>query len=190
MSKGPIYLSVHQHTAATTGVVDPVCGMTVDPASAAGQVEYRGHTYYFCCQHCVEKFKANPERFLAPVQEDHATPPAAPDAEYTCPMHPEVRQQGPGSCPICGMALEPVTVTLDEQPNHELEDMTRRFRVSLVLTAPILAFMVAGMIPALSSAMPRAALNWIELVAGVAGCAVGRLAFLRAWLGVGRAAAA
>ncbi len=164
MSKGPIYLSVHQHAAATTGVVDPVCGMTVDPASAAGHVEYRGHTYYFCCQHCVEKFKANPERFLAPVQEDHATPPAAPDAEYTCPMHPEVRQQGPGSCPICGMALEPVTVSLDEQPNHELEDMTRRLRVSLVLTAPILAFMVAGMIPALSSAMPRAALNWIELV--------------------------
>ena len=63
------------------------------------------------------------------MQEDHATPPAAPDAEYTCPMHPEVRQKGPGSCPICGMALEPVTVTLDEQPNPELDDMTRRFRV-------------------------------------------------------------
>ena len=93
------------------------------------------------------------------VNRDHVDA----DVEYTCPMHPEVRQKGPGSCPICGMALEPVTVTLDEQPNEELVDMTWRFRVSLGLTVPILAFMVAELIPALHDLLPGAARNWIEL---------------------------
>src|SRR4030095_8768193 len=86
-------------------------------------------------------------------------------AEYTCPMHPEIRQKGPGSCPICGMALEPVAITLAEQPNEELDDMTRRFRWSLVVTAPILAFMVAEFLPGqpLPHLLPGGALNWIEL---------------------------
>ncbi len=87
-----------------------------------------------------------------------------PDAEYTCPMHPEIRQKGPGSCPICGMALEPVAISLDEQPNEELEDMTRRFRWSVVITAPILAIMAAELLPGQPLLMLRAGLrNWIEL---------------------------
>ena len=89
-----------------------------------------------------------------------------PVAEYTCPMHPEIRQKGPGSCPICGMALEPVTVTLDEQPNDELADMTRRFRWSLAMTAPILVFMIDEFIPGqpLRHRLPGSAVNWLELV--------------------------
>jgi Cu+-exporting ATPase len=131
--------------------LDPVCGMTVDPAHAAGSSEYGGRTIYFCAPSCKAKFDADPEKYLAPE------PRAAPsDAIYTCPMHPEVRQRGPGSCPICGMALEPLVVTLDED-DSELRDMTRRFWVSAGLTAPLVAF-----------AMLRHALgvtwgNWIEL---------------------------
>src|SRR5688500_11616778 len=87
-----------------------------------------------------------------------------PEAEYTCPMHPEIRQKGPGSCPICGMALEPVTVTLEEQPNEELEDMTRRFWWSLTLTVPILGFMIAEFLPGdLLHRLPSGWQNWIEL---------------------------
>ena len=125
-------------------VLDPVCGMTVDPAKAAGHFDHGGHTYYFCGRSCLERFEASPEEFLSPAKAQEK-PAAVSDlaAEYTCPMHPEIRQKGPGSCPICGMALEPVTVTLEDQPNEELEDMTRRFRWSLVLTLPILAFMVS-----------------------------------------------
>src|SRR5262245_7795764 len=109
-------------------VVDPVCGMTISPADSVGEVVHRGQTYYFCNESCLERFRAHPEEFVGPGAGNRKPDAAAdPDAEYTCPMHPEVRQQGPGSCPICGMALEPVTISLDEQPNHELEDMTRRF---------------------------------------------------------------
>src|SRR5687767_14281946 len=124
-------------------VVDPVCGMTITPADAAGHVDHAGHTYYFCNESCLERFKANPDEFVAGGGQARSTASVDPEAEYTCPMHPEIRQKGPGSCPICGMALEPVTVTLDEQPNEELADMTRRFRWSLVLVLPILALMPA-----------------------------------------------
>ena len=98
----------HEHHT-TTEVLDPVCGMTIAPEDAVGQVQHKGHTYYFCNESCLDKFKADPKRYLEP---EKAAPPAAGSAEveYTCPMDPEVRQLGPGSCPKCGMALEPVTV--------------------------------------------------------------------------------
>src|SRR5947209_3992258 len=119
---------------------DPVCGMTVVPSTAAGHFDYDGRTYYFCSTGCLERFRANPEQFVNPRVAPSDKKPAPSDVDYTCPMHPEIRQKGPGSCPICGMALEPVTVTLEEQANEELEDMTRRFRWSLLLTLPMLAF--------------------------------------------------
>ncbi len=122
--------------------------MTVDPARAAGRVDYEGQTYYFCGRGCVEKFRANPAAFIRPRPEQARAAPTAVDArEYTCPMHPQVRQIGPGSCPICGMALEPVTATLDEHPNEELVDMSRRFRVSAALTAPLLLLAMGEYVP-------------------------------------------
>jgi Cu+-exporting ATPase len=114
---------------------DPVCGMTVDPATAKHRADHGGQTYYFCCAGCRAKFEADPAKYLKP-----AAPPAAPapaGATYTCPMHPEVRQVGPGSCPICGMALEPEVATAETGPNPELADMTRRFWIGLVLAAPV-----------------------------------------------------
>jgi P-type Cu+ transporter len=147
-------------------VLDPVCGMTIAPADAVGTAEYKGEIYHFCSESCLEQFRADPARFVDSDRQQEATAPADMDAEYTCPMHPEIRQRGPGSCPICGMALEPVTVTLEEQPNEELLDMTRRFRWSLALTAPILAFMGDEFIPGqpLHAVLPAGALNWVELV--------------------------
>jgi Cu+-exporting ATPase len=146
----------------TQGVVDPVCGMTIDPADSVGHVDYKGQRYYFCAESCLEQFREHPEHYLTPG----ARPDVAVDleAEYTCPMHPEVRQKGPGSCPICGMALEPVEVSHAEERNPELEDMTRRFYVSLALTLPILAFMVAELLPAqpLERVLPHGVRNWIE----------------------------
>src|SRR4029453_7036449 len=105
-------------------VIDPVCGMTISLADSVGEVEYRGHTYHFCNESCLHRFKANPEQFVSHAAGETTPPgPADLDAEFTCPMHPEIRQQGPGSCPICGMALEPVTVSLQEVPNQELGEM-------------------------------------------------------------------
>jgi Cu+-exporting ATPase len=144
-------------------VVDPVCGMTISPADSVGEVEHRGHTYYFCNESCLQRFKADPEEFVGPGAGAKAA--ADPGAEYTCPMHPDVRQIGPGSCPICGMALEPVNVSLDEQPNEELVDMTRRLRWSLALTVPILLVMVDEFVPGqpLHARIDGPLLNWIEL---------------------------
>ena len=113
---------------------DPVCGMRVDPATAPATVSHGGTRYYFCAAHCAERFRAEPARYLggAPTPQ----PPAPADAIYTCPMHPEIRQRGPGSCPICGMALEPLSATAPED-DGELRDLTRRFWVSLALTVPV-----------------------------------------------------
>ncbi|HEY0284114.1 MAG TPA: heavy metal translocating P-type ATPase [Vicinamibacterales bacterium] len=147
-------------------VVDPVCGMTISPADSVGEVEHGGHTYYFCNDSCLERFTANPHHFVGPATEPSASHSQADaDAEYTCPMHPEVRQRGPGSCPICGMALEPVNVSLEEPPNEELEDMARRFRWSLALTVPILLLMVDEFLPGhpLHTRIDARLLNWIEL---------------------------
>ncbi|MEO3433378.1 heavy metal translocating P-type ATPase [Inquilinus sp. CAU 1745] len=117
--------------------------MTVDPETAKHRAEHEGETYYFCAARCREKFLADPAKYLstdgAPAEEE-----APPGTIYTCPMHPEIRQVGPGSCPICGMALEPETVTAEAPPNHELIDMTRRFWIGLVLTLPVFALEMGG----------------------------------------------
>ena len=145
-------------------VIDPVCGMTIDADTAAGSWEYGGQRYYFCNPSCEERFKVDPQRFLHPSSQEDA--PAPPGTIYTCPMHPEVRQDHPGACPICGMALEPATITLDDSPNEELVDMTRRFWWSLALTAPILAVMLAELLPGqpLHARVGMGALNWVELL--------------------------
>jgi P-type Cu+ transporter len=127
--------------------IDPVCGMTVDPAKAAGHVEYKGTTYHFCSQHCVHAFKADPERFLAGKAKPAAAPARAKaGAQYTCPMHPEIVQLGPGSCPKCGMALVPMEGAAED--DSELRDLTRRLWVSAALSVPLLVIAMASMLGA------------------------------------------
>src|SRR5260221_9668472 len=113
---------------------DPVCGMTVDPTTSKHLLEHQGVTFHFCSAGCRAKFAAAPESYLKPKAAVPA--PAKVGAVYTCPMHPEIRQQGPGSCPICGMALEPLEVSPDAAPNEELLDMTRRIWVGPSLLLP------------------------------------------------------
>src|SRR2546428_11071596 len=135
---------------------DPVCGMMVDRHNAAGVCEYKGQTYFFCSIGCREKFNANPERFLnhepaAPIgiQRDPKQQPVASEivsVTYTCPMHPEIVRDGPGSCPICGMTLEPRVATGEEE-NAELVGMQRRFWWSVVLTLPLLLLAMSEFIP-------------------------------------------
>ena len=189
---------------------DPVCGMEVNPETAAGSYEYAGQKYYFCNPHCLEKFRAEPAKYLAPKplqtvvqigapklvqpsptkQEVHTCPMhpevrqqgpgSCPDcgmalepltvavpasrAEYVCPMHPEVVRSEPGSCPICGMALEPRTASVEEEANPELVDMTRRFWVCLVLTAPVLFLAMSEMIPGqpVQRMLSGRLLTWIQ----------------------------
>jgi len=124
---------------------DPVCKMRVLPETAAARYDHNGKTYYFCAVRCMERFKANPAAFLEPQSATVQQLPS--DTIYTCPMHPEVRQKGPGSCPKCGMALEPEIPQLDEGPNPELADMTRRFWIAAVLTVPILVLGMMEMHP-------------------------------------------
>ena len=135
--------------AASATVRDPVCGMDVNPKDAAGTLDYRGKTYFFCSPSCIEKFRAGPERFLGgDAKADggkHAGEANPGDAVYTCPMHPEIRKVGPGSCPICGMALEPLVITGEEAPNPDLADMSRRFWASVVLTTPLLLLAMGEM---------------------------------------------
>jgi Cu+-exporting ATPase len=141
--------------------IDPVCGMTVDPAKTPHHAEHAGRAFHFCGAGCRTKFVADPERWLQPKQE---TPPAAPGAIYTCPMHPEVRQVGPGACPICGMALEPADVTADAGPNPELADMSRRFRLGVALAVPVFVLeMGAHLGGPLARIDPRLS-AWIQLV--------------------------
>ncbi|HEY1426344.1 MAG TPA: YHS domain-containing protein, partial [Caulobacteraceae bacterium] len=121
---------------------DPVCGMSVDPAKTAHHAEHGGCAYHFCSAGCRKKFEADPQKYLAPPPT--APPPARPGAVHTCPMHPEVRQIGPGACPICGMALEPAAVTLEDAPNRELADMSRRFWFGLVFAAPLVVLDMGG----------------------------------------------
>ena len=147
---------------------------SVDPATARHRFAYKGQEYFFCSGRCRERFEAEPEKFLQPRQPE----PAAPAGTiYTCPMHPEVRQVGPGSCPICGMALEPEQVSLDDAPDPELLDMTRRFWIALVLTLPVFALEMGSHL-GLMHLVPPAWSNWISLCAVDAGGAVGRRAVL------------
>ncbi|MGK2876094.1 MAG: heavy metal translocating P-type ATPase [Nocardioides sp.] len=150
-------------------VKDPVCGMDVDPVATDFTVKHEGATYHFCSAQCQAKFEANPSAFLHPPDGPAAS--AAPAAtkgaavEYTCPMHPEIRQPGPGACPICGMALEPVVVTADAGPSPELADMTRRFWVAVALSMPVVILeMGAHLFPALEDLVSPRASTWIQLV--------------------------
>jgi len=142
--------------------IDPVCGMTVDPSSPL-RFDYRGTTYFFCNPGCRAKFSANPEQYLDPSKAPESM--GDPEAIYTCPMHPEVRQKGPGACPLCGMALEPAVVTLDEGPNPELVDMTRRFWIAAALGFPVMAFAMAEMLAgeAIHRAIDVRVADWIQL---------------------------
>jgi Cu+-exporting ATPase len=181
-------------------VIDPVCGMTIEDKDAAATSVYKGATYSFCSKPCKEDFDKDPESFLGEKAPAHVTERAK---EHTCPMHPEVRQKGPGACPkcgmalepvepaaaavktewtcpmhpeivrdapgtcpICGMALEPKTVSAEEEENPELIDMTRRFKISTVLTVPLVYIAMGGYIPAISPEkfIPMAMLRWLELI--------------------------
>ena len=141
---------------------DPVCGMQVNPASAAATAQWQGESYVFCSAQCRDRFVADPARYLA---EKTAAEEARPGAIHTCPMHPEVEQQGPGSCPICGMALEPQDLSAAAEEGGELREMTRRFWISLAMAVPVV---VLAMGPMIGLSLERLAaprtLGWLELL--------------------------
>ena len=151
----------HHHAGMAEGTAtDPVCGMKVDPHSAKHRTEHGGRSYYFCSAGCRAKFVAEPEKYLGEREPE----PVIEGAIYTCPMHPEIRQVGPGTCPICGMALEPEVASADTGPNPELVDMTRRFWIGLVLTAPVLALEMGGHLTQLHMVLGQILSNWIQFV--------------------------
>jgi len=155
---------------ASTQARDPVCGMSVDPTTSKHQAEHDGVAYYFCCGGCRTKFVADPPRYLKP-SEPASKPPTEKtqkDVIYTCPMHPQIRQASPGSCPICGMALEPAGVTADSGPSAELIDMTRRFWIGAALAAPVLILEMGAHFPGLNLhhyISPQISV-WIQFVLG------------------------
>ncbi len=147
--------------AADMMATDPVCGMGVDIHAAKHRASHNGRPYYFCCAGCKTKFEAEPARYLS--KEARAVEPVAEGAIYTCPMHPEIRQEGPGACPICGMALEPELPSASDAPNPELADMSRRFWMGLALTAPLFAIEMGGHVLKLGHWLDPQKLNWLEL---------------------------
>jgi Cu+-exporting ATPase len=153
--------------APAVSAVDPVCGMTVDPATAPASCVHEGKTYWFCCTHCLAKFQADPEKYLStPTPGAHAPGSEArsPGAgSWTCPMHPEIDQDHPGPCPKCGMALEPKTPAIDTGPDPELADMARRLRIGVVLSVPIVLIAMSPMV-GIRVHRWQATLNWIQLV--------------------------
>ncbi len=178
----------HEETESGQAVKDPVCHMDVNPATAADSAEHAGRTYHFCSKHCAQKFRADPDQFIPgrdtassrmlptltviqpsrevsqlgarPIHHDPGR------VSYTCPMHPEIVRDGPGSCPICGMALEAMTVSADDDEDHELLEMTRRFWISVILTAPLVVLSMAEMLPGLvpSSIAPGPVLVWLQFL--------------------------
>jgi P-type Cu+ transporter len=158
---------------------DPVCGMSVDPATAKHRAEHRGRGYFFCGARCRERFVAEPERFLAPLKP--APAPAAAGGKWTCPMHPQIVADEPGACPICGMGLEPMTPTGDKEANPELADMIRRFWVGVAFSVPLLLLAMSGhLLP-----LPPLLAVWIELaLASPVVLWGGRPFFERGWMSV------
>src|SRR6266699_2565349 len=148
------------HPLGATTVRDPVCGMAVDPATSQHRFDYRGETFYFCSARCRTKFAADPGQYL-----DNTKPKAAaPEGTiYTCPMHPQIRQIGPCSCPICGMTLEPEVASPDAPPNPELADMTRRFWIGLVLALPAVVLEMGGHLVGGHGWVEQTLSNWIQL---------------------------
>jgi len=178
----------HAHHRVTSGAtdqpgkaVDPVCSMAVDPLTASHKTEFSGSTYYFCSAGCRSKFLADPGKYLKP-QPAKAQSAAASDVIYTCPMHPQIRRNGPGFCPICGMALEPLVATGEGGPNPELADMTRRFWVGLALSAPVLALGMFGELLGLNRLIPPQVSVWVQFaLATPVVLWAGSPFFVRAW---------
>ena len=141
-------------------VIDPVCGMTVNPSTAKYRADYEGRPTYFCSAGCKVKFQTDPKHYLEPNRS--ASPPVPEAAIYTCPMHSEIRQVGPGSCPICGMALEPELPSGTEEPNPELAEMSRRFWIGLVLTLPVFAMEMGQHLFGLGHGIDPQTLNWVQ----------------------------
>jgi Cu+-exporting ATPase len=179
-------MNKHTERVATTVVKDPVCGMDVDPSVSEYRSEHGGQTYFFCSGHCQAKFDAAPETYVSPSGDvghghdghvghdhdghEHRDTTASPArvsgevAEWTCPMHPEIRRPGPGSCPICGMALEPVMVTADSGPSPELAHMRRRFWVGVALSFPVVILGMGGdLIPDIHDVISPRASGWLQL---------------------------
>jgi Cu+-exporting ATPase len=161
---------------------DPVCGMTVSSPDAPTYV-FEGNTYYFCCARCRERFVGDPASYLtkAPTQDPHSA--AATSGLWTCPMHPEVQRSGPGPCPLCGMALEPLSPT-DDSDNAELADMTRRFWISAILSLPLLWAMLGTWIPSINPMMlfGHTVVAWAQLLLATPVVVwAGLPFFVRAW---------
>lgn len=157
----------HSHKAAvqiapaTPEAKDPVCGMDVNPVTANHRAKHQDETYYFCSAGCRTKFEADPEKYIGPAKA--SSEPMPEGTIFTCPMHPEVRQVGPGSCPICGMALEPLTVSADSGPNPELADMTKRFWIGLVLALPVVALEMGAHLTNLHHIVSAQLSTWLQL---------------------------
>jgi P-type Cu+ transporter len=148
------------HSNGKATVRDPVCGMNVDPATSQHRFDYRSETFHFCSADCLTKFAAEPQKYL----DDSKPKAAVPEGTiYTCPMHPQIRKVGPGSCPICGMALEPEVASLDAPPNPELADMTRRFWIGLVLSVPPVVLEMGGHLVGGHGWVDQTLSNWIQL---------------------------
>ena len=166
-------------TAAAGTVKDPVCGMSVDPAKTPHHLEHAGETYHFCGKGCRTKFVADPAKYLAPRVE---AAPAPPGTIFTCPMHPEVRQEGPGSCPLCGMALEPAEITADAGPNPELVEMTRRLWIGASAALPVVVLAMGAHLFGRAFPVRGEVSNWIQFaLASIAVFGAGWPFFVRGW---------
>jgi Cu+-exporting ATPase len=159
----------HQHSpsdpgSATATATDPVCGMRVDPHKTQHRAAHQGRPYYFCSAGCQAKFTAAPDKYLAPQADKKAPASVPPGTIYTCPMHQQIRQPGPGTCPICGMALEPELVTADAGPNRELIDMKRRFWIGLALALPVFVLEMGSHVLNLHMLIGETLSNWIQLI--------------------------
>ena len=173
----------HHHAAHPAQVHDPVCGMAVDPATSPHQATHGGQVFYFCSNGCREKFLAAPARYLSAAPPSAA---AAPGTIFTCPMHPQVRQDHPGTCPICGMTLEPLTPSTEAPENTELHSMQRRFWVATALTAPIVLLAMGGFVPGLGPALdrlvPPPVSVWLQLLLATPTVLwAGSVFFVRGW---------
>ncbi|WP_201860736.1 heavy metal translocating P-type ATPase [Microvirga soli] len=157
------HLHHHEPTADAGKVKDPVCGMMVDPHQTTHRAQYEGKPYYFCSSGCQSKFMAEPAKYVEPATARKAEA-VSEGTIYTCPMHPQIRQAGPGSCPICGMALEPVLATAETGPSHELVDMTRRFWIGLALSLPVVALEMGGHLTGLGHYISQQTSNWIQML--------------------------
>ncbi len=161
MSNAHACCSGHAPSPSGESFIDPVCGMTVDPTTTAHHASHDGRDFHFCSAGCRTKFVSDPDRYLNPTAQVPA--PVAPGTIYTCPMHPEVRQIGPGACPKCGMALEPEDVSADTGPNPEIADFTRRLWIAALLTLPVFALEMGPHLLGLDLPIPHGWNGWLQL---------------------------